>query len=789
MRHLIVSVLMTGLLMLSPGAPQFVMAQAAHDASADARAVMNTLFAALESLQADIDRTRIEVEALSFEMAFEEAATIVAFVRDEIAFQQYPGLLRGAQGTLVSGAGNALDQAVLLAILLGDAGHDVRIASGRLSPEQAELLVRSMGPVDAGDAGAGRASAARFADLLGFDEGAVESVADSADDAFAEIRSEAAETARYLAATMREEGLFVAGDDIDRLVDEARTYYWVEYGFGGLGWQAAHVAFGDDVDVVVEAESYLDGEIPEELQHRFRFQVLIEQRLGGELVVKPVTAAWERPAANMFGLALSYVNLPDGIAADEADDIDAALDRTTFFIPVLQDTVAPGAQSFDLDGNSLAPEDAANPAAAVFQTVGGLFGGAAGMLAGEPDPDDFVGLTAQWIEYTLVAPGGEETLHRRTVFDRIGVANREAGRLELDPNVSAADAARALTTTHTFMVAPGHYSPDFILDRSVDATLAARPVLDAALAVTVDFDAPDPIVTGDYQLDSRAVDHLNVFAAFDAGPRAPDVLSYRAEPGLVVVERAAGGEQALVDVVNNRRRVFHTTPGGLPRLDHVHAIETGTWETRVEGLPISHPTARVGNVFRSMAAADAEGIPIVVLRPDAEQEIDGIHVPYETRVAILQDLRDGYVVLTPRAVPAEAELAAWWRIDPQTGETLGRGGDGRGMSLAEYTHQQAVSAALLKGGLILGGTRTLIGCGTKKTIQAYGCCVYEGVIVGGVMVGIGAIIAAYFAIPAIVLFVALDLTVGGGLMVGGMLNVLPSICTGIAMRCTPHLNV
>jgi hypothetical protein len=784
MRRLIVSALMTGLLMTSPGAPQFVMAQAAPDGIDDARATMNALLAALESLRADIDRTRIDVEALSFEMAFEDAETLVAFVRDEIAFQQYPGLLRGAEGTLVSGAGNALDQAVLLAVLLANAGYDVRIASGLLSVEQAETLVRGMRPGDGGDAGEARASADRFAGSLGIDEGQLSIIAQSAGDAITEIRSEAEEAARYLEATLRDRGLFVEGDDVDRLVEEARSYHWVEYGFGGVDWQPAHVAFDRDVEIVVEAASYLDQSIPEDLQHRFRFQVLIEQRLGGDLVVKPVTAAWERPVANMFGIALSYVNLPDGIAAGDADDIEAVLERTTFFIPMLQDTIATGAQSFDLDGNSLSPEDAADPAAAVFQTVGGLFGGAAGMLAGESDPDDFVALTAQWIEYTLIAPGGEETVHRRTVVDRIGIANREAGLVEMDPAVTAADAARALTTTHTFMVSPGGYSDDYVLDRSVGSMLGARPMLDAALAVTVDPDAPAPVVTGDYQVDARAIDHLNVFAAFDGGPVAPGVLSYRAEPGLVVIERASGGEQALVDVVANRRRVLRTAADALPRLDVAHAIETGAWETRVEGLPIAHPTARVRDVFRSMEAARAEGIPIVVLRPDAREEMAGVDVPDETRVAIEDDLLAGYVVLTPRSVPAGSGLAAWWRVDPRTGETLGRGGDGRGISLAEYTHQQAVSAALLKGGLILGGTRALAGCLASGSGVRYACCVYENVIVGGVLLGLGAIIAAYFAIPAILLFVALDLTVGTALMVGGMFDALPSICSGLATRCT-----
>lgn len=63
------------------------------------------------------------------------------FVRDEIGFDPYVGILRDAEGTLGGGAGNAYDKSLLLKRLLDDMGFDTRLVFGELDEENARSLL------------------------------------------------------------------------------------------------------------------------------------------------------------------------------------------------------------------------------------------------------------------------------------------------------------------------------------------------------------------------------------------------------------------------------------------------------------------------------------------------------------------------------------------------------------------------------------------------------------------------------------------------------------------------
>jgi hypothetical protein len=95
----------------------------AANSESDVESSLRALVKEARYLQPLLDRTQFELGPLLDARNF-DAEEIVRFITDEIDLEIYPGALRGARGTLVSGAGNSLGQSLLLATPLKDAGFE-----------------------------------------------------------------------------------------------------------------------------------------------------------------------------------------------------------------------------------------------------------------------------------------------------------------------------------------------------------------------------------------------------------------------------------------------------------------------------------------------------------------------------------------------------------------------------------------------------------------------------------------------------------------------------------------
>lgn len=715
----------------------------------DQRAALDQLdrfVAKLGQLKTEIDRSHFDLEALLDRAAFDEQK-IIAFVRDEISFEQYAGLLRGAEGTLISGAGNALDQALLLATLLNDAGFDARIVHGRIDAEQAKLLLSGIGKgIGKNSANSGhlatepQAWEARLAEL--HDISGAPAPQHYAPLEEAPFYAATQRTTNELIQALHDADIDLAKPDTNSLVVEAQDYFWVESRLSpGDAWQAHHPAFGTPIELAAEPVEFFGGQVPESLQHRLKIEAFIEQKLGEQWQTYRVAGPWERPVANLNGVVLSYLNQPNTLDADAIKTgIGAAVNKANLFVPVLNGE--PGNSAFDLNGSTIDIESLgmdAFGAGAVIQTVANKAGAAANTLAGMGTTDDgestdLAVLAAHWIEYTLIRPGGEETRYRRMLLDRRGAAGRMAGQFRVR-SMSKADIRRALTVQHRFMVAAGSYSEAYTAERVLQRLIDVAPAWRLMVGYLYGSDIQLAAIT---ELGPSPLPHLALYRTFDLGPEklgAP--IAYRASPSLVVLRDGLLAEERgfrSVDVVANDRRVLVRDKNGELRVDAEKAVTIGVWETAIETLAHDNfgPGSAEYNTFAAFNAAQQQGIKTRMLQPNT-QDTSQVALDDDGRVHLMRDLNSGHAVLIPEQAPAGLTMAGWWRVDPTTGTTLGMTADGRGQDVVEYLTEVTGHALTL-----INSLAKYMDCEQyKNDAPTKACCLVEAHMnnVGGMALG------------------------------------------------------
>jgi len=669
---------------------------------------LESLAAFSADVRRTLDRAAFDIDALVEALDF-DAEKIVDFVRNEIAFEQYPGALRGAEGTLASRSGNALDQAVLLAKLLHEAGHDARIARATLNDQQAQSLLQQMqrryrAPSPIGDAQAA---------FLAYVEHGVVTAADTkARAAVKELfeplavvpdasRAEAGAMAEFIRKQLGAKGMKLGKDDAgETLLREARDYFWVQHREKAASpWQDLHPAFENDRKLagLKFATTFVD-QVPKDLLHRLRIRLFAERWKDGTLEAFPVSDAWERPVANLWQTPITVGVIPNTLldVAGSAPDIDQIVAKAQFFVPVLMDEVAPGAVFFDAFGNRIDPMAASAPGAGLFATIQGAFGRAAGKLdPGKPLPS----VSAQWTEFTLIAPDGAERSWRRTTFDRIGPAARAASLPPTDLKPATPAQLRPMLERQTVMLNVGATSRALAVDRSlehIEDSMGALLAMTHAIHRTGTITAP-PANT---RVSAAWPGQMTLYAKLDeaAGVSARHRI-YRSAPALVIHRSALLAHSGVlegIDIVTNPRRAVPLS--GAPVLDPAVLVDVGVMETQSEGTVLNQD-GKLLNTALAFEQARSRGQATVSIMPG--EALPALAAAPDSLHHMRNDLANGYAVITPGTEAGLTRLG-WWRVDPATGETLGMLADGRGGVITEalITHAGAISQAFLVVGLM-----------------------------------------------------------------------------------------
>lgn len=594
-----------------------------------------------------------EIEELAFALDL-DVESIFRFVADEVRYDAYSGVLRGAKGTLWGLAGNSADQALLLADLLRAALVDVRFVTGELSEESAGVLLDSLSL----DAAAVEAHGNRV-----FGPGVRAAEGDEPPSLTPEQEEEAkavlariepirdaarAQLADGVATITRalEEAAIALPEAKPALPDREQTQHvWVQYR-AGTEWIDLDPSLPDAEVGAAYASPMATLEIlPEELHHQLVIRSAIEVVAGGKPSRQEILSHLVR-SQDLVGQPVSFFNAAPEALAAFGFTVTGMLEGTTQYVPYL------------LVGN----ETITGSRNVTFLTGEG----ATDLIGGTSDSNEGDTL-AQWLEIDVKSPDAPPKTIVREIFDRVGVDQRVTGEFD--------------ATT---------ISPVELVDLGEDEGPAYPPAL--ALWSLAVAGGPVP-----WQQFTREQDSGNLFPFFSLNGQAVHYL----RETLAVDRVAELGHRSFLNAPNIA--AFVAGPVGVAAegvtyavsFDHLHR----SWQTvgvtgaepaadpRIETGVLSHVAERIalghgwmgGNdrssgsrgVGRLFEEAVRQGVGVRVFKP-GDSGVDELVVSLRAKRRIDEALIAGNAVIVPeRAVTMDGEeLSGWWKVDLQTSLTL-----------------------------------------------------------------------------------------------------------------------
>jgi hypothetical protein len=609
----------------------------------------------LEALLPD-DAEDLNDLAFAIDFEYDRALTLV---RDRVRFEPYVGVLRGVEGTLATGRGNAWDQALLLASLLKTLGAEAQVVSAPLDPIAAEqLLARTLSAPPPTDAPF--ELEALIERTAAYDVALAEALraAPDADGDLDTLERSTSRIQQQLLALLEGAGVDLPdlGDLAARVNAIAGDYAWVRWRIGpGDEWLDAHPAFPAGQAPKLEPQRFHAEEVPHAQLHRVAVQLFIERGPDdgrGEPERVPVMQRYERPVANLYTHQLEL-----GMAPRPSGETDSG----SILVPMMNGQLAPGGQAVTELGLTADASMASSGAGELFATVSTGLGNAAGALGGLQDGESRISrLLGIVLVVEVLRPGAEPIIAERRVADLrpagrrfprdaafgmvldVGIGDEGGARLTrrmLSQQKSLLEATPALMAS-----ARGALERADALRQPGVRRLEPAGWLDIDLLGPAFHPAPD---------GRRALFRDGPLLAARRTFTAPDADS---DSGLVTV----------TDILFNRATVLERDENGDLQISPSAAMAHGVRETLLE----SRLAGRDGGW--------AERTPKRLLLDRSALSSFAQDWPPGSREQAERDLQAGYLLAL-----TDGEEPHWWRIHPESGNTLGMSRHG-GSEFTEY---------------------------------------------------------------------------------------------------------
>lgn len=615
-----------------------------------------------------------------------DLSRIFSFVRDDVRYEPYSGVLRGAGGTIAGLAGNSADQAVLLAALLKASDIRCRFAIGALDSARVTALEEA-GTADF-ESARGQLISAAAADARRIAAGGSRSVSTAGTDKnpdrhaipISVIRETATRQFQNSIDTI-ESALARAGARIGLSWSgmpryERERHVWVQAETDS-GWIDLDPCFVDSElgGTSASVNEVLDA-LPDDMRHRVEFNVIAESWAEGGLQQARIFEHTSF-ADELMGAPICFTH----VKADALSGLNllSASAQGTRYHPVLE-----------LNTRVLVGDTPVK-----FGDLSGSGGGTGGTLVdalggGGPDGPPDGETVAEWLEVRILSPDEDPKSAARTIFDRAWEHRRADGTLEAG-SVSPVELIDLPTTTHEFLpcrtvhafsVAGGSVSIAALTTgtgasqlaplawpahayHQVRESLAGEIALSRGVRVFVD----SPCIVSLTVESIAGATELHTVASFDIWHRRFGVLPIKGQ-------KAAHSPLMVAGILSHIAERCVSLDGYLAK-DSTRGLERG-----------------VGSIFEQ---AVEHGIPVRVLRsglPTASS------YSREAQFLLDRQLRLGATVVIPERIADDGSPVGWWLVDPDNGWTIDCMDDGRGGALVEYISNNLATALKVTSCLI-----------------------------------------------------------------------------------------
>ncbi len=622
-----------------------------------------------------------------------------AFVRDRVAYDPYPGVLRGANGALWGLAGNAADQAILLAGLLEagmvqtrfvageltEAGAAALLAAGTLPPEAAKMRATSLFAPPADE------DIATPSALTPEQDAIAQQFPDFTKRVLALIDGHLRDGVATVSDALKQAGIALPVP-APALPDLERTQHvWLQYA-NGADWVDLDpsVPNAKPGDVFAANPQVLDA-LPDAWLHRVKFRLIAEQVSGGAAASVDLLA-YEAASRDLVGVPVTLMHPQPEAMSRVGVAISGLIEGFRNFVPSL-----------------LVGEETIFGTPVTFSTGGGVLD--------TPDGGAMEGETlAEWLEVTVTTPTSTATA-TRTVFDRVGAEARAAG--PVDPTqVAPVDLVQSDQPESSFLPLAGLWS-FAVTAGDIPASLTVQTIPAQPTA----SDRPPGVKSYQY---ARAAHALRT-------PALAGVRIFRDAPNVAALVQRPTKVEADTKEANVGLDLFHRSiavaPGAATTEVHplvaggvlAHAVEQAMFEAG--GMaPVKLPVNAASGVSRVFAEAKAQGIATVVLGAD-DAKAPPPQLAVGPRQLIEEALNAGRIVIVPqRPVQLGGRgRIGWWLVDPNTGATVDQMDDGGGSTMGEYATLLSdlfCAAALMGLALLIGATARLAVAGLNDSATA-----------------------------------------------------------------------